>query len=125
MFLVVNEPEEQEFSLKKSKFQHILGNMLRAEFSSFSVSFDCWPAKKSESLRKFYASANQIPESAEILIFAKKIPSLRARSPPETCLELNFRVFSFVLIFGQPKKSGNSKKANQRELVWGELVKAK
>jgi hypothetical protein len=29
------------------------------------------------------------------------------------------------LIFGQPKKSGNSKKANQRELVWGELVKAK
>jgi hypothetical protein len=25
MFLVVNEPEEQEFSLKKSKFQEILG----------------------------------------------------------------------------------------------------
>jgi hypothetical protein len=31
MFLVVNEPEEQEFSLKKSKFQQILGNMFRAE----------------------------------------------------------------------------------------------
>jgi hypothetical protein len=28
MFLVVNEPEEQEFSLKKSKFQKILGSGL-------------------------------------------------------------------------------------------------
>jgi hypothetical protein len=27
MFLVVNDPEEQEFSLKKSKFQQILENM--------------------------------------------------------------------------------------------------
>jgi hypothetical protein len=66
MFLVVDEPEKQDFSLKKSKFQQILGNMFRAEFLSFSVSFDCWSAKKSESLRKFYVSANQIPESAEI-----------------------------------------------------------
>jgi hypothetical protein len=66
MFLVVNEPEDQEYSLEKSKLQQILGNMFRAEFSSFSVSFVCWPAKKFESLRKFYASAIQIPESAEI-----------------------------------------------------------
>jgi hypothetical protein len=147
MFLVVNEPEEQEFSLQKSKFQQILGsgwrlhgiffsfqiflagqqskltkktrklswnlfsvgerarragifpekknqqilgNMFIAEFSSVSDSFDCWPSKKSECLRKFYRSANQIPESAEILIFSKKIPALRTRSPPETCLELSF-----------------------------------
>jgi hypothetical protein len=49
MFLVVNEPEEQEFSLKKSKFQQIPGNMFRAEFSSFSVSCDCSPVKKSKN----------------------------------------------------------------------------
>jgi hypothetical protein len=107
IFLVVNEPEEQEFSLKKSKFHQIMGSgwrlhrifsnlkkklagqqsklteklensainmfprtqnqlkfgffkenscssgsfttrhMFRAEFTSFSVSFDCWSAKKS------------------------------------------------------------------------------
>jgi hypothetical protein len=76
--------------------------------------------------RKFHASANQIPESTEIMIFSRKIPAPRARSPPETCLKLSFRVFSLVLIVGQPKKPRNSKtEANQRELVWGELVKAK
>jgi hypothetical protein len=40
--------------------------MFRAEFSNYSVGFDCWLAKKTENWRKFYASANQIPESAEI-----------------------------------------------------------
>jgi hypothetical protein len=37
MFLVVNEPEEQEFSLKKTKFQEILGFgwHLHGIFSSF------------------------------------------------------------------------------------------
>jgi hypothetical protein len=64
--------------------------MFRAEFLSFSVSFDCWPVKKSGNWRKFHASANQIPESAEILIFSRKISALQARSPPETCLELSF-----------------------------------
>jgi hypothetical protein len=29
MFLVVNEPEEQKLSLKKSKFHQILGILLR------------------------------------------------------------------------------------------------
>jgi hypothetical protein len=85
-------------------------NMFRAEFLCFSISFEFWPAKKSESFRKLYASANQIPsESAEILIFAKKIPALRARSPPETCVELSFRVFSFLLIVYQPKKPQTEK----------------
>jgi hypothetical protein len=82
--------------------------MFRTEFSSFSVSFDCSPAKKSRNWRKFHASANQIPESAEISIFSRKIPTLRVHSPPETCLELSFRVFLLVLIVGQPKKSENS-----------------
>jgi hypothetical protein len=68
-------------------------------------------AKKSGNWGKFHASANQIPESAETLMFTKKIPALRDRSPPETCLELSFRVFSFVLIVGQSKNSGNSKKS--------------
>jgi hypothetical protein len=37
MFLVVNEPEEQEISLKKSKFKEILGSgwRLHGIFSSF------------------------------------------------------------------------------------------
>jgi hypothetical protein len=62
---------------------------------------------KTRNWRKFHASANQIPESAEILIFSRKILALRARSPPETCLELSFWVFPLVLIVGQPKISGN------------------
>jgi hypothetical protein len=39
MFLVVNKPEEQEFSLKKSKFQQILGSGLRLHgiFSGFQI----------------------------------------------------------------------------------------
>jgi hypothetical protein len=120
MFLVVNEPEKRaEISLKKSKFQQILGNMFRAEFSSFSVSSDCWPDKKTGNWRKLDASANQIPESAEVLIFAWKIPALRARSPPETCLELCFRVFPLVLIFGQPKKSENSKESKPARICLG------
>jgi hypothetical protein len=71
MFLVVNEPEEQEFSLKKkSKFQQILGNMFRAEFLNFSVIvLIVGQPKKSGKWRKFHGSANQIPESAEILLF--------------------------------------------------------
>jgi hypothetical protein len=45
-------------------------------------------------------------------------------SPPETCLELSIRVFSLVLIVGQPKKSGNSEKnANKHKLGWSELAK--
>jgi hypothetical protein len=44
------------------------------------------------------------------LIFSKKI---LARAPPETCLELSFRIFPLVLIVGQPKNSGNSKKKKQ------------
>jgi hypothetical protein len=39
MFLVVNDPEQQEFSLKKSKFQQILGSGWRLhgtlQFSNF------------------------------------------------------------------------------------------
>jgi hypothetical protein len=61
--------------------------------------------KKSGNWRKFHASANQIPESDEILIFSKKIPALRARSPPKTWLELSFQIFPLVLIVGQQKKS--------------------
>jgi hypothetical protein len=41
IFLVVNELEEQEFSLKKSKFQEILGSgwgwRLHGIFSSFEI----------------------------------------------------------------------------------------
>jgi hypothetical protein len=39
MFLVANEPEEQEFSLKKSKFQQILGTgwRLHGIFPSFQI----------------------------------------------------------------------------------------
>jgi hypothetical protein len=39
MFLVVNEPEEQEFSLKKSKFHKILGSgwRLHENFSSIQI----------------------------------------------------------------------------------------
>jgi hypothetical protein len=39
LFLVVNEPEEQEFSLKKSKFQKILGFgwRLHGIFSVFRI----------------------------------------------------------------------------------------
>jgi hypothetical protein len=39
MFLEVNEPEEQEFSLKTSKFQQILGSgwRLHENFSSFQI----------------------------------------------------------------------------------------
>jgi hypothetical protein len=39
MFLVVNEPEEQEFSLEESKFQHILESGWRSHriFSSFQI----------------------------------------------------------------------------------------
>jgi hypothetical protein len=39
MFLVVNEPKEQEFSLKKSKFQEILGSdwRLHGIFSSSQI----------------------------------------------------------------------------------------
>jgi hypothetical protein len=67
--------------------------------------------KKSENWRIFFRNANQITESAEILDFTtKKIPALPVRSPKETCLELSFCVFPLVLIVGQPKKSGNSKK---------------
>jgi hypothetical protein len=65
--------------------------------------------KKSGNWRKVHASANQIPESAEIFIFSKKIPALRARSPRETCLELNFQVFPLVSIIAQQKKSENPK----------------
>jgi hypothetical protein len=38
-FLVVKEPEEQEFSLKKSKFEQILGSgwRLHGIFSSFQI----------------------------------------------------------------------------------------
>jgi hypothetical protein len=41
MFLGVNEPEEQEFSLQKSKFQQILGTgwRLHGIFSSFQFFF--------------------------------------------------------------------------------------
>jgi hypothetical protein len=40
MFLVVNEPEEKEFSLKKSKFQQILRSVWRLlEFSPVSRFF--------------------------------------------------------------------------------------
>jgi hypothetical protein len=41
MFLVVNEPEEKEFSLKKSKFQQILGSGWRLHeiFTSFQILF--------------------------------------------------------------------------------------
>jgi hypothetical protein len=46
--------------------------------------------KKSGNWRNFHAKPNQIPESDEILIFSKKIPALRARSPPETYVELSF-----------------------------------
>jgi hypothetical protein len=49
--------------------------------------------KKSENWRKFHSSAKQIPESAEFFIFSMKIPALRARSPPETRLELSFEFF--------------------------------
>jgi hypothetical protein len=51
MFLVENEPEKQEFSLKKkkSKLQQFPGNMFRAEFQSFSVSCDYPPGKKSKN----------------------------------------------------------------------------
>jgi hypothetical protein len=52
----------------------------------------------------------QIPEFAGILIISRKIPALRALSAPKTCLELSFWVFPLVLIFGRPKKAGNSEK---------------
>jgi hypothetical protein len=47
MILVVNESEEQEVSLKKSKFQQILGSGW-----PFSVSFDCLPTNKVQKLKK-------------------------------------------------------------------------
>jgi hypothetical protein len=95
--------------------------MFGAEFSSFPLVLIIGQSKKSGNWRKFHTSANQIPESAETLIFSREIPALRARSPPETCLALSFQVFPLVLIIGQPKNPKNSKKANQGELVWGEL----
>jgi hypothetical protein len=57
--------------------------------------------KKCGNWWKFHAIANQIPESAEILIFSKKILALRARSAADTFLELSFRVFPLVLIIAQ------------------------
>jgi hypothetical protein len=84
---------------------------LELSFSVFPLVLIVGQPKKSGNWRKFHASANQIPESAEILMFSKKIPALRARSPPETCLELSFRVIPLVLIVDQPKKSETQKKS--------------
>jgi hypothetical protein len=84
MFLVVNEAEEQK-KLKKSKLQQILANLLLS-FRVFPLVLIVGQPKKSRNnWTKFHASANKIPESAEILIFSKKFPALWARSSPETC----------------------------------------
>jgi hypothetical protein len=53
MFLVVNDPEEQKFSLKTSKFQQILGSgwRLHGIFSSFQFFFG-WPTIKTNGKLK-------------------------------------------------------------------------
>jgi hypothetical protein len=51
------------------------------------ISFDSWSDKKSGNWRKSHASANQIPEFAELWIFSRKIPALWARL---SSLELSF-----------------------------------
>jgi hypothetical protein len=53
MFLVVNEPEEQEFSLKISKFQAILGSdwRLHGIFSSFQIFLAGQQSKLTEKLK--------------------------------------------------------------------------
>jgi hypothetical protein len=65
MFLVVNEPEEQEFFLKKSKFQQILGSgwRLHGIFSSFQKFLAGQQTKLTEKLEKLQSC---FPESAEI-----------------------------------------------------------
>jgi hypothetical protein len=53
MFLVVNEPEEQEFSLQKSKFQQILGSGWRLHriFFSFQIFLAGQQSKLTEKLK--------------------------------------------------------------------------
>jgi hypothetical protein len=83
---------------------------LELSFLVFPLVLIVGQPKKSGNRRKFHASANQIPESDEIMIFSKKISALRARSPPETWLELSFQIFPLFLVVSQQKKSRNSKK---------------
>jgi hypothetical protein len=77
---------------------------LELSFRDFLLVLILGQPKKSGNWIKIHASANQILESAEILIFSRKIPVLWARSPPETCLDLYFHLYF------QPKRSKKSKK---------------
>jgi hypothetical protein len=87
-FLVVTEPEEQKFSLKKLKFQQIVesGWCLHGIFSSFQIFL---AGQQSKLTKKFENSAlNMFLKVAEIF--------------QETCLVLVFRILSLVFIVGQP-----------------------
>jgi hypothetical protein len=68
MFLVVNELEEQELSLKKSKFQLDSG-LAGGCMAFFPVSRFFW---------------------LKVFIFSRKILTLGTFSQPVTCLELSF-----------------------------------
>jgi hypothetical protein len=90
--------------------------MFGAKFSSFFIWFDCFPRpKNSGNWRKFYVSTNQIPESAEILIFFKENSYSSDSFTTRNMFKAEFSSFSVNFDYCPAKKVRKSKnKGNQR-----------
>jgi hypothetical protein len=121
---VVNEPEEQKFSLKKSKFQQILGSGWRLHriFSTLQFpDFFGWPTiktnGKTQKLSSQHVSGGERARRAGI--FLEKI---KIQADSGICLALAWKVLQFPDFFGWPaiKTNGKTSKLSSKHDSGGE-----